>query len=45
MKNLNTKLIIKNLDIFIKISFSGIVAIGLSIFKKSNYAGGKKVKW
>lgn len=45
LKNLNNKLIIKNLDIFIKLSFSGFVAIGLSIFRKSNYKGSKKVRW
>lgn len=45
LNNLNNKIIIKNFDVFVKMSLSGFIAIGLSIFRKSNYKGSKKVRW
>lgn len=45
LKNLDTKTVIANLGVFIRLSLSGFIAISIAIFKHKNYAGGKKTKW
>lgn len=45
VKNLNKRIILKNLGIITVLSLSGFLAIGIAIFKQKNYSGGKKIKW